>query len=211
MTQNQERHEQNCSLDSLNAAIAQILTGDNPHAYSDIVAVERHLRQFHLFPQVEAFEIYHEAYLRARKFIEQGGIIYNPKYWLKGAAFKIVREKSRKQRREHPTDPQSAVFENSLPSNDNNTINTIDQRLESLYKAIAILGREDPEVAKLMRWRLLDHLSWKEIQQRLIQELGKAPSEETLRQRACRAKRRLRRIYHEIEGETGGVHKTVSD
>lgn len=207
MTQEKERQEQTCPYHRLNAAIVEIFNEDSPHAYSSIAAVDRHLRQFHLSSQVEAYEIYHEAYLRGRKFIEGGGNIYNPIAWLKGTAFKIVREKSRKQRKECPSDPQSSVFDN-LVSSDNH----IERRLDALWEAMAKLRRDNPEMEKLIAWKLLDCLSWKEIRLRLIQELGEeAPTEEALRQKGVRAKRRLRRIYHEIEDEIGGLHQKIGD
>jgi hypothetical protein len=39
-------------------------------------------------------------------------------------------------------------------------------------------------------------LSWKEIQQQLVKEDGEALNESTLRQKASRAKKTLRKIYH---------------
>lgn len=197
MTDDQPPRSASSPEDALNAAVIEVLGKNNPHTYSVISFIHRSLIQFHLGSQFEAHEILNEAYVRGREFIETGGIIRNPHSWLKSTCFNIIREKSRKQKREPLIDPELVelipcfrAIGDSVVSQDD-----IHNNWKALLSSLDVLGRTEPETARLLRLRA-QGLSWKEIQQQLVQENGEAPSESTLRQKASRAKKTLRKIYH---------------
>lgn len=186
--------------EALNEAMGQILDKDNPHAYSTIAKVGHHLWQFGLFSYIEPAEILTEAYLRALRAIDQGTQIQNYRGWIRGTAFNIVRERFRQAGNEFSTDPQAGCFDR-LSEPDYCCEDQCDRNFTILREAFEKLRVTEPDVAELMNWRIVEELSWTDIEQRLLKRDGKSPSIEALRQRATRAKRKLRRLFHELGGE----------
>lgn len=183
--------------EALDTAVVEVVGKDNPHAYSTISFIQRSLMQFNLATQFEAHEILNDAYLRGRDFIRSGGIIRSPHSWLKSTSFNIIREISRKQKREPSIDPELVELIPCLRSIGESVVckEKIDNNWNMLMNAFKVLGQTEPVGARLLRLRT-QGLSWKEIHQQLVKEDGIAPSESTLRQRASRAKKALRKIYH---------------
>lgn len=153
--------------------------------------------QFHLASQFEPHEILNDAYVRGREFIQSGGIIRSPHSWLKSTSLNIIREISRKQKREPLIDPEIAELILSLRTTEDSVVRlkNIDNTWKTLMNSLEALGGTDPEGVRLLRLKT-QGLSWKEIHQQLLKEDGVAPSESTLRQRGCRATKTLRKIYH---------------
>ncbi|MEP0894353.1 hypothetical protein NDI36_07725 [Leptolyngbya boryana FACHB-1624] len=178
----------------------QILNQDSPHAYSIITTVRRYIQQFELDSHTEPADILHEAYLRGLKATDQGTRIISCRAWIKGTARYIVYERSRQRSRELPTDPQAAVLD-TLSESDNCCEESCDRNIAIFLQALEIHRAKNPKVAELMDWRFLEELSWSAIRKRLLERDGEAPSEEALRQKATRAKRELRRLFHELGGE----------
>lgn len=185
---------------ALNDAIAQILDRDNPHAYSTIVKVEHNIRRFGLSGYFEPNEILSKAYLRGLKAIDQGTQIQNYRAWIKGTAFNIVRELARQKAKEFATDPQAPCLER-LSEPESDCEDHCDRNLAILRQALEAYRAKKPEIAELMDWRILEGLSWSHIRNRLRERGGDVPSEDNLRQKATRAKRELRRLFHELGGE----------
>lgn len=194
-------------LELLNIEVKEILLEDCPHAYSFIAKVQRDLNQYQLQGQLEPHDIIHEAYERAVETICKGKKIRNAKAWLKTTCLNIVREKQRERFRQQPTDPQSRIFEvvtsdcGNIPIDESCPQVTRQQKLELLQRALDILSRKKPQIAQLLTWRLLEKRSWEKIREQLVLDSQTAPSEEALRQRATRAKRDLRQIYHKLEAD----------
>lgn len=180
--------------DVFDRALSEILGKDNPHAYYILIAIQRTLKQYHLAAQYEAHEILHEAYLRGKKKLQAGEIIRNPHAWLKATAFHVVYERKRKHRAS-ATDPH--VMEAALPDPRLNLMQqqVITEELDLLYQAMQLLYQEDPEGTCLLYLRTVRDWSWSQITQWLAAEGHPATNEATLRQRASRAKRRLRDIF----------------
>lgn len=195
--------------EALNAAVTEVLGKDNPHAYSTISFIHGRLIQFNLASQFEAHEILNEAYVRGRESIQKGEIIRNPHSWLKGVCFNIIREKSRNQRRELLIDPELVELFPCLRAREDSVVSQKDihNNCQALLDSLDVLGRTDPETARLLRLRA-EGLSWKEIQQQLVKENGEAPSESTLRQKASRAKKTLRKIYHSKTSDSVDIQFT---
>ena len=183
--------------DSLNAAVIEVLGKDNPHAYSTILFIQRCLMQFNLATQYEAHEILNDAYVRGRAFLHSGGTIRNIHSWLKSTSFNIIRENSRKQKREPLIDPEIAELLPCLRSIEDSILSQeeVNHKWKALMNSLAALTDTDPEGTRLLCLKA-QGLSWKEIQQQLVKEDGDAPSESTLRQKGCRATKTLRKIYH---------------
>lgn len=188
--------------DVLDFALEEILGRGNPYSYSVLTTIERMLRQFRLSTRVDACDVLIEAYLRGKKQTQAGVRIENPHAWLKGTCFHIIRERKRKLK-DHPTDPQilDCLVESSMEDCDVDR-QAIADDIDSLHKAMKQLRREEPEGANLLYLRLAEGLSWREIRDRLVDEQGETtPSEVTLRQRASRAKKVLRQIFHSVAAE----------
>ena len=183
--------------DSLNAAMIEVLGKDNPHAYSTILFIQRCLIQFNLTTQYEAHEILNDAYVRGRAFLHSGGIIRNIHSWLKSTSLNIIRENSRRQKREPLIDPEVAELIPCLRTLGDSVISQedIENKWNALMNSLIVLSHTDPEGTRLLRLKA-QGLSWKEIHQQLLKEDGEAPSESTLRQKGCRATKTLRKIYH---------------
>ena len=179
--------------DVFDQVLSEILGNDNPYAAPIISAIQRTLRQYHLTDQYEAHEILHEAYLRGKKKLQTGGVIRNPYAWLRVTAFQVIYEHKRKHR-SSATDPQ--VMEAVLPDNRLNLMQQqlLLEELDLLYEAMTMLHKEDPEGTCLLYLRTVQNWSWSQISQWLAAEGQSLANETALRQRASRAKRRLRDI-----------------
>ncbi|MGB5975439.1 MAG: sigma-70 family RNA polymerase sigma factor [Nodosilinea sp.] len=180
--------------DVFDQALSDILGRDNPRAYSVLSAIQRTLKQYNLDNQYEAYDILHEAYLRGKKKIQAGDIIRNPHAWLRATAFHVIYERKRKHRAS-ATDPQ--VIEAALPDPRLGLIQQqmITEELDLLYKALGLLHQEDPEATCLLYLRTVRDWSWPQISRWLIDQGQPTATEAALRQRASRAKRRLRDIF----------------
>ncbi|MEO1068827.1 MAG: hypothetical protein AAFW95_06855 [Cyanobacteria bacterium J06638_6] len=180
--------------DVFDQVLSEILGQDNPRATPILSAIQRTLRQYHLEEQFEVYEILHEAYLRGKRKLQTGEVIRSPYAWLRSTAFYVIYERKRKQR-SSATDPH--VIEAILPDNRLNLMQqqVIHEELDLLHRALARLNREDPEGTCLLYLRNVSGWSWSQISQQLVAEGQPVVAETTLRQRASRAKRRLREIF----------------
>jgi predicted RNA polymerase sigma factor len=181
------------ALDVFDQALSDLLSPETSTPYPLLHVIQRTLRQYHLADQYEAYEILHEAYLRGKKKLRAGEAIRNPYAWLKATSVHVIYERKRKHRTS-TTEPQ--VLEASLADPRLNLMQQqlLNEELDQLYAAMDCLHREDPEGACLLYLRLVRGLSWSQICQWRAAAGHPVTSEATLRQRASRAKRRLRDI-----------------
>lgn len=193
---------------SLNAEIDKIARRKSPDAYSFITSVERQIRQFKLDGTISVEVLLNEAYLRAIAYLDQGGIINNPKAWLRKTIFNIVREQSRQRKRQQPTDPQSHILEIEAPE----TAELLSEELFESQEQLPLADRwrifqealEElltcyPEQSRILQLRLIEKLSWEEVRQVIMDAEGDAPALPTLRKQGSRAKSLLRQLYHQRE------------
>ncbi|MGD1928761.1 MAG: RNA polymerase sigma factor [Leptolyngbyaceae cyanobacterium] len=183
--------------DCFDEALEEILGPDNPTAYSVFTAMERMVRQFNL--DVEAHGLLFDAYLCGKKALQQGKVIRNPKAWLKGTAFNLAREKHRKRRKTCAYAPNlmDAMFADEGDSPMDYAI--LDEELRAVVRAVCRLQIEHPDVFHLIHQKVVEGLSWREIQERYVQESGRDDiNEAALRQRFSRGRRYLRKIFHEV-------------
>ncbi|MEL6384720.1 MAG: sigma-70 family RNA polymerase sigma factor [Cyanobacteria bacterium J06626_18] len=183
--------------DVLDQAIEEILGKENPAAYSIFTAVERIVRQFKL--DVEAHGLLFDAYLRGKKALQQGKEIQNPQAWLRGSAYNIAREKSRKQKRVRSYSPEviDVLFsdEGNLPLERA----ILEEEMLAAIKAMRTLQKEKPDTFNLIHQRVVEEKSWQEIQSNYANtNQGKTISESALRQRYSRGRKHLRSIFHRV-------------
>ncbi|MGF1536892.1 MAG: hypothetical protein ACFB4J_10475 [Elainellaceae cyanobacterium] len=188
-----------CPPNQLQIVIREILSTNSAHPYSFISMVQRFINQYNLTDTTEPHEIIHIAYERT-VIAEKKQTIRNYKAWLRSTCLNIIREKSRKRQKELLMDPQSYDFETQTaePDSEPSPQLTQEQRIYLLLKALEKLVEMKPSIAQLMKFRLLDGYEWVDIQ-RMLAEEGEVCKLATLRKRAERGKRMLRRIYHQLE------------
>ncbi|MBW4440688.1 MAG: sigma-70 family RNA polymerase sigma factor [Plectolyngbya sp. WJT66-NPBG17] len=192
--------EKDCQRRAIEEVMNQILDADSPHAYSMIPTVRRYIYRFNLKSRVEPAEILIEAYLRALRATHEEIKIENPKAWLRSTAYNIVRERSRKEKKEFPTDPQALVLDSACEPGNHCEANC-DRNLAILWQAFKQLRAAEPEIAELIDLQILQQMSWSEIQQHFRNQGRKTPTIEALRQRVSRAKKKLRQLFHKLGGE----------
>ncbi len=191
-----------CPPNQLQDVVREILSTNSAHPYSFISMVQRFINQYNLSHTTEPHEIIHIAYERTLK-AEKKQTIRNYKAWLRSTCLNIIREKSRERRREILMDPQSYEFETQTAveaESEPALLLTREQRIDLLWLALARLLEIRPDIGQLMKFRLLDGYEWADIQIILAGE-GETCKAATLRKRAQRGKRLLRRIYHQLEEE----------
>ncbi|NES20705.1 MAG: sigma-70 family RNA polymerase sigma factor [Symploca sp. SIO3E6] len=175
-----------------------LLSSGDSDVYHILPFIKRVLKQFKLYSYYEERDIFLEAYARAVKKIEAGGVIDKVPAWFKTTSYNVIRELSKDKNRQQSLIKRLAnsgqlIGENvyHIPEH------IIDSNVKLLTKSLKDLKSEDRIVLKL---RIIDNLSWKEIGNYLV-EIGKEVDnstqlEQRLRQRGNRAMKRLRRIYH---------------
>jgi DNA-directed RNA polymerase specialized sigma24 family protein len=77
---------------------------------------------------------------------------------------------------------------------------TIANSISAVLKALETLSPGD---RSLIQWKIVEGLSWQEVQARLVTEGEDPVPQATLRKRGQRALERLRRAYHTCNGEPG--------
>lgn len=193
------------SEDEFDATIETLLTLDSPLSYSLLPSIEAWLWQFNISSRIEAVEILHEAYLRARARENQAEIIRHPSAWLKRFCYNIVREHSRKLDRQRLTEPEMIDHHQQRRADHYPQVSDerLNDRLDVLFDAFQILKRQNPEGAELLKLKYCQDLTWSQVRERLIDrglvDRGCNVSNAALRQRGNRAIKELRKIFHEIE------------
>lgn len=183
--------------DCFDQAIAEILSKDSSSAYSIISAIERTIRQFKL--NTEAHGLLFDAYLCGKKALSQGKEIRNPMAWLKGTAYNLAREQSRKGRKTHAFAPD--LIDMIFPDEGDNPLDyaILEEEIAAVIQAVAQLRAEKPETFLLIHQRVVEGLSWQEIVGLHNQDhLAAEVTEEALRQRFSRGRKYLRSIFHEV-------------
>jgi DNA-directed RNA polymerase specialized sigma24 family protein len=181
----------------------RLLQPDAPYARSLRVFIYQTLRQFSLEGYFTELDVFTEAYLRGIQYTCQGEQISWSHAWLRRTAYNIVREWKRDRVRYcsaafddlleqgvvgyHEDKPSAAMRRDSF---------WIDAEVQKVLRAFQALEECD---RTLIRWKIIEALSWQTIQQRLVAEGHPATSLATLRKRGQRALERLRQQYHQQE------------
>lgn len=198
MTQSQTTSKQNYLI-LLNQLIECILSKERSENASKIFFfVRRTLIQFHLHSDIEESDIIIEAYLRTIKSIKSGLSINNLSAYLTRVCYNIIREYSREQKK-------SEELCNSLAKNHLDLINS-DLQISGLDEEKIIILKEalkrlSSEELRLLQLRIVEELSWKEINKyyTLLKDIQCLDDTSKIRKRGQRALKRLRGIYLSIE------------
>ncbi len=189
-------------LRRFNTEIQFLLKPKNPRARSLHSFIRRTLRQFNLNDIYTEIDIFNEAYLRGVSLTKTGTAINSPNAWMRKTAFNVIRELSRRCRRE-----QSVVYnqlakidqvESEVASGLKEDSLVSDQVIETDIQAVLLSLQElDLKDSRIIQLRTIQELSWKEVSQHLVELGEEVQSEAALRKRGQRAMERLRQLYHQ--------------
>lgn len=190
-----------------NRDVQFLLKPNNPHARSLLAFIKRTIHQFGLQVYITEIDIFVEAYLRGVRYTQQNQEhIRQPKAWMRRTAYNIIRECKRDRLRysaaafDELMDQGPAEAEGPVPGavdeeTIGNAVNAVLQALEAL----------SPGDRDLIQWKVVEGLTWPQVQTRLVAAGGDRVSQATLRKRGQRALERLRRAYHIFNSEPGSL------
>lgn len=184
------------SKTSLDAGFQEILARDSATGLTLWVSVERSLNQFHLTGSYSEVYVINEVYLRALKFIDQGGAIDNLIAWCRATSYNHIRELSRRHQRERLRHSPTEIFDQVQAQPDLISNDEIKEDYEVIRRAFDRLSPADQQLISL---HIIANLSWREIHDCLVAQGQPDRSEAALRKAKERAIRRLRDHYHEIK------------
>jgi RNA polymerase sigma factor (sigma-70 family) len=168
------------------------LTGEERTSYAGLKNyIKRTLQQFNLQNR-ELDDVLNEVYIRGIKYIELGQEIEKPRAWIRKTCFNVIREISRRQRRNQPTDPRSIESQIEKQQFSNNW--ALEDKEVDVDLLKLSLEQLNPKDHQLLVLREVEDLSWKEVVEHLAAQ-GIIVNEATARQRGKRALERLRQIY----------------
>ncbi|NEQ86413.1 MAG: hypothetical protein F6K26_42020, partial [Moorea sp. SIO2I5] len=91
--------------------------------------IKSKIRQFNL-PDYQIYDVINETYVRGIKLLESGQEIKNPRAWIRGTSFNVIREMSRKQNKEQSWD--SNLREHQIALEDSNSLDSANYDDEDL-------------------------------------------------------------------------------
>jgi RNA polymerase sigma factor (sigma-70 family) len=186
-----------------NRDVQFLLKPNNPHARSLLAFIQRTIGQFGLQAHVTAIDVFVEAYLRGVRYTQQRQEqIRQPKAWMRSTAYNIIREWKRDRQRYSAAAFDELMEQPPTPDPDTQPAriddSAIEEAIDSVLVALAALSPSDRD---LIQWKVIEGLSWQQIQARLIARQEGLVSQATLRKRGQRALERLRQAYHIFNGE----------
>lgn len=188
-----------------NRDVQFLLKPNNPHARSLLAFIQRTIRQFGLQAYITEIDIFVEAYLRGVKYTQQHREeIRQPKAWMRRTAYNIIRE-CKRDRLHYSALAFDELMDQGQPSEDAPTPVAVDDdaithAIDSVLQSLEALSPSD---RNLIQWKVVEGLTWQQVQDRLFAEGNDRVSQTTLRKRGQRALERLRRAYHIFNGEPG--------
>jgi DNA-directed RNA polymerase specialized sigma24 family protein len=184
------------SKQSLDAGFQALLDRDSSIGLTLWVFVERSLNQFHLSGSYTEAYVINEVYLRAAKFIDQGGAIDNLVAWCRATAYNHIRELSRREQRARSHDNDILILDQIHSSQGLISDDEISEEYELIRRAFSQLSAADQQLINLS---VVNNLPWRKIHLCLVAEGQTDRSEAALRKAKERAIRRLRENYHGIK------------
>ena len=176
-------------LEKFNHAIRLLLQPQSSEARSLMAFIRRSLRQFHLHGLYSDIDIFMDAYLRGADHVSNPDKpdISSVYPWMRSTAYNVIRELSR-ECRQRPCEFNDVVEQHQHRHWGNDEYaelqSCLERQIRQVVQALKILSREERRIIYL---RILEQLSWQEVQQRLVEEYGESPSKLcALRQRGRR-------------------------
>ena len=164
------------------------IINDHQDLKSSIVLVhfiKRTLKRFHL-EQVDFYDVVSEVYLRGTKLITSGEDIKNPGAWIRVTSYNVIREMSRKQKKEQANSELVELQVSPDNYEDNNEV-----ELNILKTSLQHLSEKDRQILEL---RFFKNLSWRQVVTYLA-STGEILTEASARQRGKRALKRLKKAF----------------
>lgn len=179
-----------------NHNVQLLLKPNNPHARSLLSFIQRTIRQFDLPSHITEIDVFVEAYLRGVAHTQQTQeYIRQPKAWMRRVAYNIVREIKRDSLR-HSTVTFDGIFDRNLLSSHtlyaSSKEDDIATAIKSVLQALEVLSPND---RKLVQLKIVEGLTWKEIQVQLAADGEGHIPKATLLRRGQLALEHLRRAY----------------
>ncbi|MDJ0719548.1 MAG: sigma-70 family RNA polymerase sigma factor [Prochloraceae cyanobacterium] len=165
--------------------------------------IKRTIAQFNL-KNVDIYDVISEVYTRGEEKISSGEYIRNPGAWIRVTSYNVIREISRKQKKEIPV---SQLINEDSSDNDSSELidrfcfenhqksNELD--FNRLNQSLQLLDDKDRQILEL---KFFQNLSWKEVVNRLKSE-GEIVKEATARKRGGRALERLRQAFLSVKSD----------
>jgi RNA polymerase sigma factor (sigma-70 family) len=174
-----------------NTAFLELLQPHNPAAFSLGTFLRRTLLVFHRLGFHSEMEVLSEVYIRAHRLIhDEFAEIRNPSHWVRKTAHNVIREWSRKGRRDDSL-PQDVVDEQEENRNQRLVVEVDVTILDKAWQALT------SEEQRLLTLKITKNHSWREVAAIYAME-GKPIAESALRQQKARALKHLRRLYHAL-------------
>lgn len=151
----------------------------------------RKLNQFHIFGNYEVNDVLSEVYIIGQKKIEDGEEVKDADKWIRGIARNVIRTFKRKAKDYY----RSLDYENIPDEYNQNSIHNLKnfnfskEATTAMNLAIKDLPKENQEIVK---HKMIDDMSWKEVQSKINKELGRTIAVNSLRQRGQRIRHYLR-------------------
>lgn len=188
---------------NFNRDVQLLLKPNNPHARSLLAFIKRTIHQFGLQAHITEIDIFVEAYLRGVRYTQHNQEhIRQPKAWMRRTAYNIIRECKRDRQRY-----SAAAFDELMEQGATTEAGpaavdeaAIAQAIASVLQALEALSPGD---RNLIQWKVVEGLTWPQVQARLVAAGEERVSLGTLRKRGQRALERLRHAYHIFNGEPG--------
>jgi DNA-directed RNA polymerase specialized sigma24 family protein len=181
-----------------NRDVQFLLKPNNAHARSLLAFIKRTIHQFGLQVYITEIDIFVEAYLRGVRYTQQNQEhIRQPKAWMRRTAYNIIRECKRDRLRysaaafDELMHQEPAEADGAAPGAVDDE--AIGQAINAVLQALEVLSPGD---RNLIQWKVVEGLTWTQVQTRLVAEGEDRVSQATLRKRGQRALERLRRAYH---------------
>ncbi|MBD1917625.1 MULTISPECIES: sigma-70 family RNA polymerase sigma factor [Cyanophyceae] len=183
-----------------NHDVQLLLKPNNPHARSLLAFIKRTIQQFGLQAHITEIDIFVEAYLRGVRYTQQNQEhIRQPKAWMRRTAYNIIRE-CKRDRQRYLAVAFDELMEQEAAGGGPTAVDdeTIANAIASVLQALAALSPGD---RNLIQWKVVEGLTWPQVQAKLVAAGEEWASLATLRKRGQRALERLRHAYHLFAGE----------
>jgi DNA-directed RNA polymerase specialized sigma24 family protein len=178
----------NLARENLDRLACSLLSGSEDENLNSLLpAINRWLRQFQLQNNRDAYEVFSETYKRAAEVLDAGRTIDNIPAWFRTTAFNVVREWSRSSRRE-ACEPHDVIEKTR-----NASVDFIAAPL-AVLDMLKIFNELDPVDQKILKLNA-SGLSWQEVADQLNHDEANRFTADSVAQRACRSRKKLREFY----------------
>jgi DNA-directed RNA polymerase specialized sigma24 family protein len=176
---------------AFDAGMQALFEARNLDASNLCAAIQRMLYQFRLSAAYDVKDILVEVYARGVRLAEQGEQFRNLYAWVRRSAYNVVREFRRELDKVCYTD-----LDEHPCLLDRNPIS------EQMFKDDLLAMRQafrrlNPEERKILRFRIMHDLSWRDVGWALVATGNEPETEGNLRQMGFRALKKLRKFYEE--------------